>query len=216
MTPVPAHPKIYHITHVRNLPAIVEAGVLWSDAKRVELSLACDVVGMSHIKSRRLHDLEVGCHAGTKVGDYTPFYFCPRSIMLYILHRGNHPDLNYTEGQQPIVHLQADLKSVVEWADSIGRRWAFSDRNAGAFYAAFYKHLDDLHQLEWPAIEAQQWSEPRIKEAKQAEFLVADSLPWGLIERVGVHNDGIQSQVLEAIAEADHQPDVIVRNDWYY
>ena len=115
MAQVPTHPKIYHITHVRNLPQIVEAGVLWSDAKRIELGLSCDVVGMSHIKQRRLREIEVSCHEGTHVGDYVPFYFCPRSIMLYILHMGNHPDLNYNGGQRPILHLQADLHAVVEW-----------------------------------------------------------------------------------------------------
>ncbi len=92
MANVPANPKIYHITHLRNLPPIVEAGVLWSDAKRIELGLSCDVVGMSHIKQRRLQEIEVGCHTDTHVGDYVPFYFCPRSIMLYILHRGQEHD----------------------------------------------------------------------------------------------------------------------------
>jgi len=40
---------------------------------------------MSTIKARRLYDLEVDCHPGTKVGEYVPFYFCPWSIMLYLL-----------------------------------------------------------------------------------------------------------------------------------
>src|SRR5215207_2666040 len=113
MAKVPDAPKIYHITHMRNLPLIVGAGRLWSDAKRIEKGLQCDVVGMSKIKQRRLSEIEVGCHAGTHVGDYVPFYLCPRSIMLYILHKGNHPDLDYAEGQKPIVHLQADLRQVV-------------------------------------------------------------------------------------------------------
>jgi hypothetical protein len=83
---VPTNPKIYHITHVRNLPNIVQCGVLWSDAKRIELNLNCDVVGLTHIKQRRLREIEVDCYPGTHVGDYVPFYFCPRSIMLFILH----------------------------------------------------------------------------------------------------------------------------------
>jgi hypothetical protein len=70
---VPAHPRIYHITHVRNLPQIVETGVLWSDAKRIALGLSCDVIGMSRIKQRRLKGIEVSCHAGSHVGDYVPF-----------------------------------------------------------------------------------------------------------------------------------------------
>jgi len=47
------------------------------------------------------------------VGDYVPFYFCPRSIMLFIIHQANHPELDYRGGQVPIVHLQADLHTSV-------------------------------------------------------------------------------------------------------
>ena len=71
-----------HITHLDNLSTIASDG-LWSDAKRLELGLSCEVVGMSSIKERRLEVLDVKCHPGTKVGEYVPFYFCPRSIALH-------------------------------------------------------------------------------------------------------------------------------------
>ena len=64
---IPDRPKIYHITHMENLPQIVD-GVLWSDAERVRRQLNCKIVGMSEIKRRRMEELEVDCHHGTKVG----------------------------------------------------------------------------------------------------------------------------------------------------
>ncbi len=114
----PKNPKIYHITHLENLPQIVD-NVLWSDAERIRRGLNCTIVGMSEIKRRRREELEVNCNVGTKVGEYVPLYLCPRSIMLFLLHRGNHPDLTYRGGQRPIVHLEADLRTVVEWADLV-------------------------------------------------------------------------------------------------
>ena len=75
---VPTNPKIYHITPVCNLEGVAKAGVLWSDAKRIELGLDCQVVGMFRIKERRLKVLQVDCHPGTMVGEYVPFYFCPQ------------------------------------------------------------------------------------------------------------------------------------------
>lgn len=216
MSRAPAHPKIYHITHVRNLSQIVEAGVLWSDAKRIEMQLDCDVVGMSHIKHRRLTEIEVSCHPGTFVGHYVPFYFCPRSIMLFILHRGNHPDLNYIEGQRPIVHLEADLRRVAEWADSEGRDWAFSLQNAGAYYARFHTGLDDLRRVKWSAVRATDFRDSAIKEAKQAEFLVNERFPWDLVDTIGVRNESVRQQVVDAIEHAEHRPDVTVKTDWYY
>jgi hypothetical protein len=80
--PPPDHPKIFHITHVDNLQEIARTGVLWSDARRGEFRLDCRIVGMATIKERRRRELQVKCHPGTMVGEYVPFYLCPRSIML--------------------------------------------------------------------------------------------------------------------------------------
>ena len=212
----PAGQKIWHITHHKNLGGILESGVLWSDAKRLELGLDCEVVGMSKIKERRLTEIEVDCHAGTKVGDYVPFYFCPRSVMLYILYMGNNPDLHYRGGQGPIVHLQSDLGDVIDWADEQGVRWAFSDRNAGAYTASFYSRKSAFANLDWQAIENRDFRDFQVKEGKQAEFLVFESFPWKLVEHIGVHSEEIARTVTNTIAANRHGPPVTVRRDWYY
>lgn len=183
---LPIQKKIYHVTHLRNLSQIIRHGGLWSDAKRIELGLDCEIVGMSKIKARRLEEMEVRCHPGTNVGQYVPFNFCFRSVMLFILYRGNHPDLTYHDGQGPIVHLQADLHVTVNWAEENGIQWAFSDVNAGAGYASFYASLDRLNEVDWAAVEARDFRRADIKDAKQAEFLVFEWFPWNLIERIGV------------------------------
>jgi hypothetical protein len=67
---------------------------------------------MSEVVARRKR-LPVSCHPGTCVGDYVPFYFCPRSVMLYVISRRNHSSLTYRGGQAPIVHLETDLHAVV-------------------------------------------------------------------------------------------------------
>jgi hypothetical protein len=151
-------------------------------------------IGMSSIKSRRLH-LPVRCHQGDMVGQYVPFYFCSRSIMLYLLHKGNHPEVDYKGGQTPIVHLEADLGAAVAWAQANGRRWAFSLSNAGASYAEFRDNLSALGEVRWDAVAATQWSAPDVKEGKQAEFLMRDDFPWGLFTRIGVHTMPMKLQV---------------------
>jgi len=218
MSPVPADPKIYHITHLRNLPEIVQSGRLWSDAKRLELCLDCEIVGMSGIKRRRLEELDVSCHTGTKVGQYVPFYFCPRSIMLYILYAGNHPELNYHEGQRPIVHLQADLIATIRWAEAQGVRWAFSDRNAGTYYANFYRRIADLDKVNWDAVQSTDFRDMLVKEGKQAEFLVYESFPWHLVEKIGVYDTNIVDQVNTILDGygTPHRPVIINERTWYY
>ncbi len=171
---------------------------------------------MSQIKKRRLEQIEVDCHVGTKVGQYVPFYFCPRSIMLFILHMGNHPDLNYTEGQDPIVHLQADLNTTIQWADKNNVRWAFSDGNAGAFVASFFNRVADLDEVDWAAVASTDFRDAKVKEGKQAEFLLFDEFPWDLVEAVGVRTAQMLASVRKAISGANHQPSVSVKPSWYY
>lgn len=146
MTLPPPRPRIYHITHIDNLPAIIDAGGLYSDARMIAAAGPSAAIGMSHIKQRRLA-LPVGCHPGDHVGDYVPFYFCPRSVMLYVISRGGSSDLAYGGGQGPIVHLEADLHAVVAWADEAGCRWAFSLSNAGAFYTQFRARIEALEEV---------------------------------------------------------------------
>ena len=191
----PKHPKLYHLTHIDNLAGIIRDGVLWSDAERITRNLECAIVGMTDIKRRRLEELSVSCHHGTKVGDYVPFYFCPRSIMLYILRMGNHADITYRGGQEPIVHLLADMHRVVEWADSKKHRWAFSDSNVGTRYTRFFANLDFLDKVNWKAVKATDFRDPIVKDGKQAEFLMHESFPWELVERVGVRDELIKTKV---------------------
>src|SRR3954470_6040796 len=171
MTQPPVQPKIYHIVNVDRLPSIIAHGRLLCDSEIVKLQLPGTTIGMGSIKARRLH-LPVTCYANAFVGDFVPFYFCPRSVMLYVIHCANDPDLTYRGGQEPIVHLEADLRSVVAWANQQGRRWAFSLSNAGALYAEFRTSLQDLADIDWRAVASTDFRSDSVKEGKQAEFLL--------------------------------------------
>ena len=212
--PIPDQPKIYHIVHVDNLASICGDGCLWSDSVMVQRQ-GGTVIGMGSIKQRRL-TLPVSCHPQTFVGEYVPFYFCPRSIMLFVIHCANHPELAYRGGQQPIIHLQADLSQVVQWAEANGRRWAFSLSNAGAVYTQFRSELAQLDEINWDAVAARDFRPADVKEAKQAEFLVQQSFPWHLVERIGVHSQGIAQRVYAAMNGAGHRPSVEIQREWYY
>ena len=182
---VPAQPKLYHITHVDNLPAILAAGGLWSDAAMNAQGGPAATIGMGGIKQRRL-GLPVKCHPGDHVGDYVPFYYCPRSIMLYLIYCANHPEMTYKGGQGPILHLEANLHEVVQWGAQQGRRWAFSLSNAGAYYTEFRKDLGQLDEIDWAAVAAADFRSSQVKEGKQAEFLLHEFFPWHLVRRIGV------------------------------
>jgi hypothetical protein len=190
--------------------------MLLSDAEIVNRGGPPRTIGMSTIKRRRIKDLEVATRPGTKVGDYVPFYFCPRSVMLFVIHRANHPELSYLGGQEPIVHLEADLHKVVRWADHEGIPWAFSLSNAGAYYTEFRSQPEHLDQLDWEAIAARDFRATEVKERKQAEFLVHGRFPFDLVDRIGVLSTAIKTRVARALGGARHHPAVEVHTEWYY
>jgi hypothetical protein len=212
----PARPKIYHITHGKNLAGILASNCLWSDAEMVRRGGPDTAIGISDIKQRRLTELSVFCHPGTKVGEFVPFYFCPRSVMLFIIHRGNHPKLTHQGGQRPILHLEADLHEVVSWAESQARPWAFTDRNAGSSYFRTFRHLAELDHLNWEHITKDDFRDATVKEAKQAEFLLYGWFPWTLVRSIGVIDEWVAQRVREILAGAVHRPDVHVQSAWYY
>lgn len=211
---VPPQPKLYHIVHVDRLPSIVADGGLWCDAEILRRAPSGTTIGMNAIKQRRLGELTLTSYPDLYVGDCVPFYFCPRSIMLYLIHQANHPELVYREGQGPILHLECDLHATVAWAGQQGCRWAFTLSNAGAYYFEDRADLAQLNAIDWEAVQAKYWQS--CKEGKQAEFLVENRFPWHLVERIGVHSRAVYQQAVDALPPGGHRPTVEIKYDWYY
>lgn len=209
--------NLYHIVHIDKLPLILtsgKTGMLICDSAVQKRSCLGTTIGMSKIKDRRMNELTLSSHPDLYVGDCVPFYFCPRSIMLYMFYQNNHPDIAYRGGQAPIVHLVLKMMDVVEWANSHKRRWAFTDSNAGSRYFNDYCDLSYINELNWDAINASNWS--NCKEEKQAEFLVEGSLPWHLVKGIGVYSSEYYYKVCAAISNASHKPQVKIKHNWYY
>ena len=211
---VPDNPKIYHIFHVNNLPSILKANGLYSDSKMIENGTITTAIGMDKIKRRRLHELTLESHPGLYVGQCVPFYFCPRSVMLFIFDRANHPDVTYKGGQGPIIHLESDLRRTVEWADQNNIRWAYSLTNAGSRYFEDRCDLENLDEINWQTVNSNQWAGKG--EQKQAAFLIENFFHWNLVDRIGVHSQGIATQVLRDLAHSGHKPRVEILRNWYY
>ncbi len=204
---------IYHITHLDNLPKIIAAGMLFSDARLRRSPAGEVVIGYAHIKEARL-TIQVPCHPSTNVGDYVPFNFCPRSTMLYVINRGND-ELSYSGGQTPIVHLVSTVEYATEKLSA--QRMAFTDGNARTSVTGFFKDMGLLEaEVDWSAVKATDWRDPITKERKQAEFLVHDSFPWSGIMRIGVMNAAIEQRVNELLVDSGHRPAVKSCPSWYY
>ena len=213
---VPENPKIFHIVHVDHLASIINDGGLFSDTI---VSSRTDNYGtsiaMNHIKAGRRKKVIGGTSKGT-VGEHVPFYFRPRSMMLYIIYKGNHLDTTYRDGQKHVVHLVSDMDRAIEWAEAHGKDWVFSDRNASAGFAQFYANKKDLKELRWDLIPLRDFQTQQVREAMQSEFLVGDNFDWELITGIAVYDETTKRKVEAILENVKHKPIVKVVKEWYY
>jgi hypothetical protein len=204
---------IYHITHVDNLGAIVGHGGLLCDNGKIQQGLAPVSIAHQHIKDRRSRKRVPVPPRGT-LHDYVPFYFAPRSPMLFAISKGNVA--GYTEGQTPIVHLASSIERVSE----SGLPFAFSDGHADMAISQFFNDLERLDRIDWDIMRARYWNDNEDDNdrcrRRMAEFLVSQFFPWELVERIGVINSTVAERVEAALAAAAHKPEIRVERGWYY
>jgi 1,6-anhydro-N-acetylmuramate kinase len=166
------------------------------------------VIGYTHIKQRRMKQIRVPCCSGRFVGEFVPFYFCPRSPMLFTINKGN--TARPAGCQQTIVHLVSSVQAGI----GLGQAWAVSDGNAGALHTGFASTLDAIKMLDWAAIRATDWRGKTHQ--KSAEFLVAEFFPWRGIHAIGCHNKDVAKKVEDLVNSQHHRPVVTVEPAWYY
>lgn len=199
--------KVSHITHIDNLASILKQGCLWSDAKRIELSLANQNIGYDHIKQRRLIR-PVSVAAGGTIGQYVPFNFCPRSVMLFVVHKG-HDD--FRGGQERVLHLISNVETI----RLTNEHCFFTDIHADLDYAEQIDDFDRINELDINRIiNEKYWQE--FKEEKQAEFLAFESVQWQNIRQIGVQTQSIADEVVALLQRSEHKLEVVVQPTWYY
>ena len=204
---------IYHITHISNLASIAAAGGLWCDGERVRQSFGCIGIAHQNIKDRRARRAVPVAAKGT-LADYVPFYFAPRSPMLYTISRGNVE--GYQGSQEQIVHLVSSVES----ATALDRPWTFTEGHADMAFTKYFGDLEQLDQVDWAVMKEKYWNDtaerPDRKRRRQAEFLVHKSYPWAAVIEIGVMTVRMKQQCEHALVGVVHRPTVIVVPDWYY
>jgi hypothetical protein len=165
---------IYHITHINNLPSIIQHDGLFCDTLTSNYCLTPLGIAHQHIKQRRA-GREVPVAAGGTLADYVPFYFAPRSPMLYAIHK--HQVTGYNEGQHDILHLVVTIQRVAR----SGLSFAFTDGHADVKMSRFFDHLSNLDQIDWAIMPEKYWNDTQQdtdrKRRRQAEFLIYRNSP---------------------------------------
>jgi len=209
--PIPT--PVMHFTHVENLPGIIANGLVSDLTARSEGSILVDVGEQSIKLARRTR--AVGLRPGGVVADYAPFYFAPRSPMMYSIDHGNVA--TYRQGCDRIIYLVSSLERLSE----AGLTWLVSDRNARMAYAEFRGQEDEtFDHVDWDLMRAKWWNNtpefPDRKERRMAECLVHERAPWASFVQVMTKTDATASEVRAMLSAAGQATRVIVRAGWYF
>ena len=223
--PAPHPTRLFHITAIANLPAIFAAGSLLS--KNGGAAAGINYQNIAHAgaqgarAARRVPD-----PPGGLVHDFVPFYFAPRSPMLYAINGGRVANCPWR--QEDIVHFETTVQAVV----AARNPFVFYDRNATLAFSTAHTDLVELDTViawdlltEPPLLDGfcAYWhnraaSERYVDrmERRQAEFLVRDNVPLSCMTRVGVIDAARRVEVQELLLQTDARMKVDVMPGWYF
>lgn len=206
--------ELYHFTHVENLPGILSQGRLQCDSAiqlTTDLKVEC---GDRDIKAKR-RKLEVPLPPGGHPADYVPFYFAPRSPMLYKISKGQV--LTYPDGQDPLVYLVLTVDAAI----GSGKPWLYSDGNCAAAITKYYADVTKLDQVvDWQVMGSKWWmntiEDPDRMRRRMAEFLVHEELPTDTVVKLATRTAETAKHVRAILAAEGVALQVDVRPAWYY
>lgn len=223
--PAPYPTRLFHITALANLPTICASGGLFSKNQGAAAGINYQNIAHAGAQGARAQRA-VPNPPGGVVHDFVPFYFAPRSPMLYAIKGGRVLGCNLT--QSDIVYFETTVQAVT----SLGQSFVFYDRNATLAFSTPYTDLARLDDaVAWDLITeapqldgyCQYWqnklSNPRYAdrmERRQAEFLVKAGVHLMQITRVGVIDVVCQSLVQTVIAQSGANLRVDVMPSWYF
>lgn len=206
---------IFRLVHVDNLPTLLQRGGLYAAQLTPQDGLPYRTIHNLEIQTER-HVRQIPCGPGGTLHDYVPFYFGFLSPMLLQLKTGRVE--GYTEGQNSLVYLKSTAQTIAE----SGCRFVFSNGHGIAAFTDWFDDLNRLNEVDWDMVYQRYWSDNvndmDRQRRKQAEFLVYQFCPWGLIQEIGVSNITFKSRI-EAVLDqlkASHRPVVNIRANWYY
>lgn len=210
--------RVYHLTHVRNLPAILESGGLLADANESwTIRPAVDISSPDTREARRA--TPVAGSGDATVANFVPFFLSPDASIWQGI-RSNDVDPRLSRGTAELdaadfVLLVSTVKKVIEASasDSVrGMPFVVSDGDAGHVLTRYATTLVDAERA-LRRLRADQESEaPAIE---QAELLVEEAFPFEAVTLIGVAHDKARAAVKKILADWGFSPKVSVYPPWF-
>ena len=208
--------RIYHLTHIRNLPGILATGRLladssvdWADRPVVDIS------STANRDARR--DARVAGADSLAVADHVPFFLSPNALVWEnIRAQSLDPRLSdaaHDAAAFDFVILVSTVKKVLDAQTVEPDATPFAVTNGdAAFTTTRFGSTPDAADTLLRSLRADLDSDAILK----AELLVPAEFPFGLITLIGVANDRVRDAVKPILAAASHKPKVAVYPPWFH
>lgn len=201
---------LYRITSRENLSHILEYGICnknHPDANPDFVSIGNhDIIG-------RRNDHEVKIDGYGNIGDYVPFYFSPKSIMLFNILTGYGVS---KVNPEEIIFLITDIESAV----NCNQLYFFSDGQANTRISKHYNDLKDLNKIDWEVVQSGDFSKSNTDNDRtrryQAEFLIHRKVPVNCIKGIVVYNESCATFVKKKLALTDLIIQVHIKRSFYF
>lgn len=208
---------LYHFVHPDTLAAIVASGELSSiNALHLRGVNTPRSIANADVQERRA---KTPVPTGGTLHDYVPFYFAPRSPMMYALQRGNLPEYKGLLGEA----TASDLVYLVTSAERLagaGHPVLFSEGHPIMQPRTFYTALQDLKRIDWEVMQAVMWNnteqDPDRQRRRQAEYLVRDRVPLSDLIGFAARDIPRLEQVQTLAEETGLRLGGKVKPEWYY
>jgi hypothetical protein len=203
---------IYHFTALANLPSIARSGGLHSLNGMARDGIRHDSIAYESVQAKRA-GTRVPCGPGGCLHDYVPFFFAPRSPMLYAIHKGRVPCPNGQDGLACIVSTAENIAD-----EGIG--FAFTDGHGIMALTNFYDDLRNLNRIDWKVMGGRYWQDtpaaPDRSRRRQAEFLVYNFVPWRCVLGIGVRRAATIDTVRASLGALGATTQVKVKSDYFF
>jgi hypothetical protein len=181
----------YRICNIQNLAHILEVGLCTKNHPAA--SRHFHPIGNLEIIGVR-DSTPVKIEGFGNIGDYVPFYFTPRSIMLYNIITGYKAPVVPQFARHEIIVIRAEIEELAR-----NKRFFFTDGQANTALSRHYNDLRDLDKIDWESIQEsnfQKSDEDTDRPRRyQAEFLVHAHVPIESIESILVYNEQVAAIV---------------------
>ena len=136
----PEAARIFRITHVNNVPWILDNGLHCQSSKVADPNFV--PIGMANLIQRRAtRPVAIGpCGV---LGDYVPFYFTPSSIMLMNIKTGHNDVIRRANNEIAI------LVSSLHRLQELRTRFVFTNGHAYLKETDYFEDLADLEKIDW-------------------------------------------------------------------